>query len=118
MQKTEALVLGVMRRTGIGKQSGQPYDMAMVYIATPISDSEKPGNKLTAGGYDRKELDADPEAVQAMLAHAKHFPCHMVLSLDARMDERQNLRAVVTDMQRSPDHSKGHEPVAKAAKAA
>lgn len=98
MAQQEAIVIGASRRVGISKNSGNPYDMAMVLIAAPMQSSQKTGNNFTAFGYQQKEVDATEEAVEAIGRVAQRLPARLVLNVEAEIDERGNARAVCTGL--------------------
>lgn len=86
------VIAGASRRTGVGKQSGQPYDMCMLQSLSPMKSVDKPGNRYVACGYEVKELEASPEAIDQCMKLADRFPCRVELTIGAYFDDRGNMR--------------------------
>ena len=55
--------IGATRRTGKAKATGNPYDMSMMFNATPVKSSSSANNVFTGYGHETREIELDPEAL-------------------------------------------------------
>lgn len=52
----QVTIIGVSRMRGVGKQSKQPYDMARLFVMSPIRGFSKEGLDISGFGYEVAEL--------------------------------------------------------------
>lgn len=75
-------VIGVKRVKGIGKESGNPYDMCRAICLSPIEPMSGEKMSIQGFGYEVAEVNLDPEALPAF-GNLK-FPCHLNLEVEPR----------------------------------
>lgn len=73
-----ATVLGVFRRSGTAKKSGQPYDFAKAIIQTSI----RSGGNTQGYGFQGQEVDLDPACLPQF--EGLRFPVELTLKTEAR----------------------------------
>lgn len=88
-----ANVVGVVRLSGIGKESGKPYDFAQVLYLRPIEVSASEKFTLQGYGFEVGKLDLDIDALP-QFAQVK-FPAQLDLVVD-NVPGRSGLRAVIS----------------------
>lgn len=57
--------IGVSRRSGTSKKTGAPYDMCTLQFAVPIQEVNTANMNYTGYGFETKEIEVMPEAIQA-----------------------------------------------------
>jgi len=73
-------VIGCMHMQGIGKDSGKPYNMARLYVLSPMTGHVTDSMKRVTSGFEAMEIDVLPEAVPEFLL--KQYPCKLDLVTD------------------------------------
>ena len=73
-------VLGVKRMHGIGKDSGNEYDMASLFVIVPIEPVNKETLKIEGYGYETGELQVEPKALKQF--EGFKYPCALELTLE------------------------------------
>jgi len=66
-------VLGVTRRFGKGRESGNDYDMAFLNSLTELRSSKNENSTFQAKGFRQLEIELLPEAVAQFLS--LDYPC-------------------------------------------
>lgn len=56
--------IGVSRRSGTSKKTGNPYDMCQLSFAVPIQPVNSANMQLQGYGFEAKEIDVQPEAME------------------------------------------------------
>ncbi|WP_416242523.1 hypothetical protein ACLSSQ_09175 [Azospira sp. APE16] len=69
--------IGVIRMSGIGKESKKPYDFAQLFYLRPIEPTAKETFQLAGYGYEVAKLDMELAAVSKFSRVA--FPAHLEL---------------------------------------
>jgi len=90
-------ILGVTRRHGKGKESGEAYDMAFVNSLTQVRSSTRPDNVFQAAGFRQIEVQLDPNAINDFLG--LDYPAEYEVMTDSR-PSAQGLVAVVTGLKK------------------
>ncbi len=73
-------VLGVKRMNGIAKESGNPFDMASIFVVVPIETSSNAKITIQGYGYEVGEMALEPEALKQF--ESFKFPCSLELTLE------------------------------------
>lgn len=73
-------VLGVKRMSGIGRDSGNEYDMASLFVIVPIENVNRDNLKIVGYGYETGELQIQPEAIKQF--ENFKYPCPLELTLE------------------------------------
>ncbi len=73
-------VLGVKRMNGIAKESGNPYDMASIFVIVPIENVSKGNLNIVGHGYEVGEMPLEPEAIKQF--ENFKFPAVLDLTLE------------------------------------
>ena len=73
-------VLGVKRMNGVAKESGNPYDMASIFVIVPIENVSKGNFTILGYGYEVGEMPLDPEAIKQF--EGFKYPCAIELTLE------------------------------------
>lgn len=55
--------VGVTRRKGTAKASGNAYDMCMFFYAVPVDSVNKPSMQYHGYGYETKEMELNPDSM-------------------------------------------------------
>jgi len=87
----KVLVLGVRHQTGVGKESGKPYDMRpSLVVASPLESVDRENLKINAAGFESLIVECSPEVYRQVSANpGQAFP--MVLDLDMTSRKRGEL---------------------------
>jgi len=91
------MILGVTRRHGKGKDSGNDYDMAFVNSITPLSSSSRPDNIFQAHGFRQLEIELDPNSIDQF--SGLKFPAEYEVTTGSR-PSNNGLVTVVTGLQK------------------
>jgi len=89
----QVLAIGVVRMSGIGKESGKPYDFAQLIYLKPVEPVEKEKFQLRAYGYEPTKADVDNGSFEKFSQVV--FPCRLELELDT-IPGREGFRTVIT----------------------
>ena len=73
-------VLGVKRMHGIAKESGNPFDMASIFVIVPIESTKSERFSIEGFGYETGEMPLEPEALKQF--ENFKFPCALELTLE------------------------------------
>lgn len=76
-------IIGVSRRQGISKRTGNSYDMAQVKTLQPLVGTD---SNYIASGFKEVEMSCDTNT--AMKAMQYGFPCEVVAKLEIRGDAK------------------------------
>ncbi len=90
-------VIGAIRMSGIGKESGKPYDFAQVLFLNPVSVTAGERFSLHGFGFEVGKLDLATDALN-QFSEVK-FPALLELTID-NVAGRNGLKAVVTGIAR------------------
>lgn len=93
-----AIVIGVKRMSGVGKESGKNFDFAQVEILRPMEVTASPKFTLVGFGYETSKIDLAVEALDRF--RDVRFPSTLELTVDT-VPGRQGLRSVVTGFRAS-----------------
>lgn len=85
--------IGVKRMSGVGKESGRPFDFARMTILRPMEAVAGEKFQLSGYGYETSDLDVENDALP-QFAQIK-FPAQLDLVVDT-VPGRQGLRSIVT----------------------
>lgn len=88
----KAMVIGVKRMRGIGKDSGRPFDFAQVEVLRPMENVSGEKFTLTGLGFETSKLDAKIECLAAF--NDVKFPATVDLLIEQEAG-RSGLRSVV-----------------------
>lgn len=82
----KTLILGIRHQTGIGKESGQPYDMrTQLVIASPMESLDRQNLKVRAVGYEAMTIECAPEVFNELVKlPLQKFPIALDLDLSSR----------------------------------
>lgn len=89
--------IGVKRMSGVGKDSGKPFDFSRLTILRQIEVAATQNFQLQGYGFETSDLDLANEALP-QFAQLK-FPCAIDLIVDT-VPGRQGLRSVVVGIQK------------------
>ena len=84
--------IGVKRMSGVGRESGKPFDFSRLTILRPLEASATEKFQLSGYGFETSDLDLSNEAIP-QFAQVK-FPANLDLVVDT-IPGRQGLRSVV-----------------------
>lgn len=84
--------IGVMRMSGIGKDSGKPYDFAQLVVLNPIEPAAKDNFNLVGYGFETSKLDMKVDAVRSFAGVS--FPCVIEVQTEEELG-RNGIRTVV-----------------------
>lgn len=73
-------VLGVKRMHGTAKESGNPFDMASIFVIVPIEPTNSAKFSIEGFGYEVGEMPLEPEALKQF--ENFKFPCAIELTLE------------------------------------
>lgn len=73
-------IIGVMQMAGIGKESKRPYDMARLYVLSPLENVKTDSMVRNAAGFEAMEIDLAKESVSLFLAQT--YPIKAELKVD------------------------------------
>lgn len=90
--------IGVKRMSGIGKESGKPFDFSRLTILRPIEVAATEKFQLTGYGYEVSDLDLANDALP-QFAQVK-FPVNLDLVVDT-VPGRSGLRSVVVGIKQA-----------------
>jgi len=85
-------VIGVVRMSGIGKESGKPFDFAQLRYLRPVEPVSGPKFSLAGFGYETGDMDLEKEALSKF--GQCQFPCSLELEVE-NVPTRSGLKAVV-----------------------
>ncbi len=88
-----AIVIGVKRMSGIGKESGNSYDMARLICIAPIDAVNNASLRIEGFGFEPAEIELAPEAI-GQFAGIK-FPAELELKEEARARRGQFVMYIV-----------------------
>lgn len=89
----KAMVIGVKRMSGVGKESGRPFDFAQVEVLRAMEVSATGKFTLVGYGYETTKIDLALDALERF--REVRFPCSLELLVET-VPGRQGLRSVVT----------------------
>lgn len=92
--------IGVKRMSGIGKESGRPFDFAQIEILRPMEVTASEKFTLVGYGHETSKIDLAIDCVQKFAD--VRFPAVLDLVVET-VPGRQGLRSVVTGFTRSAD---------------
>jgi len=90
----KVMVTGVKRVEGVGKESGNPFDICRVFCLVPVEQASGK-MKVTGSGFEVAEMELEPAALAAF-SQAK-FPCELELQVEQRF-ARGEFRSIVTGL--------------------
>lgn len=90
--------IGVKRMSGVGKDSGRPFDFTQLSILKPIEVTASEKFSLQGYGYETSDIDVANEAL-GKFAGIK-FPAILDLVVDTQPG-RRGLRSVIVDIKQS-----------------
>lgn len=90
--------IGVKRMSGIGKESGKPFDFSRLTILRQIEVAATDKFQLTGYGYETSDLDLANDAMP-QFAQVK-FPANLDLVVDT-VPGRSGLRSVVVGIKQA-----------------
>ena len=73
-------IIGLMHMAGIGKESKRPYDMARLYVLSPLENVQNDSMTRKAAGFEAMEIDLAKEAVPLFLNQS--YPLKAELKVD------------------------------------
>lgn len=76
----QVMAIGVVRMSGIGKESGAPYDFAQLIYLRPVEPVKKEKFQLRAYGFEPTRADVDNGSFEKFSQLV--FPCRIELELD------------------------------------
>lgn len=88
----KAIVIGVKRMRGIGKESGKAFDFAQCEVLTPMNNVSGEKFNLTGLGYETSKLDMKMESLSAF--NDVKFPATLDLVIEHEPG-RNGMKAVV-----------------------
>ncbi|SMB27284.1 conserved protein of unknown function [Sterolibacterium denitrificans] len=86
-------VIGVKRLSGVGKESGKPFDFAQISVLRPVEPATSEKFSLEGYGFEVADLDLATDAVAKF--RDVRFPAELDLQVD-NVPGRKGLRSVVT----------------------
>lgn len=92
-------VLGVKRMNGIAKESGNPFDMASIFVVVPIETSSNSKITIQGYGYEVGEMALEPESLKQF--ENFKFPCTLELTLEPVL-YRGKISQIVTGTTSAP----------------
>lgn len=90
--------IGVKRMSGIGKDSGKPFDFSRMTILRPVEMVTGDKFQMHGYGYETSDLDVENEALP-QFAQVK-FPAQLDLQVDT-VPGRMGLRSVVVGVKQA-----------------
>lgn len=90
--------IGVKRMSGIGKETGRPFDFSRMTILRPMEVVAGEKFQLSGYGYETADLDVENDALP-QFAQIK-FPAQLDLVVDT-VPGRNGLRSVVTGVKQA-----------------
>lgn len=97
-QKMRVTAIGVKRMSGVGKDSGRPFDFSRMTILRQMEVVAGEKFQLSGYGYETADLDVENEALP-QFAQIK-FPAQLDLVVDT-VPGRNGLRSVVTGIKQA-----------------
>lgn len=94
----QATVIGVTRMTGIGKETGKPYDFAQVHYLRPLEITASEKFSLAGFGYEAGKMDLAVDAL-SKFSQVK-FPSQLELEVD-NVPGRNGLRAIIVGFKKA-----------------
>ena len=79
----KAMLIGVVRRRGKAKASGNDYDMCNATILTPVEVRNSASMVVEGAGFETMEMPVDPVALPQFLQLPK-YPVQVELVTEAR----------------------------------
>lgn len=73
-------IIGCMHMAGIGKESKRPYDMARLYVLSPLENVKNETMTRNAAGFEAMEIDVAKDAIGIFLAQT--YPIKAELKVD------------------------------------
>lgn len=73
-------VLGVKRMHGIAKESGNPFDMASIFVIVPIEPTKSEKFSIEGHGYEVGEMPLEPDVIKQF--ENFKYPCALELTLE------------------------------------
>lgn len=95
----QVIAIGVFRMTGIGKDTGNPYDFSQLLYLKPIEPVAKEKLQLRGFGYEVAKCDLSNESLEKF--NQCPFPVRIELETDT-IPSRQGFRTVVTGYRAVP----------------
>ena len=90
--------IGVKRMSGVGKESGRPFDFSLLTILRQIEVAANDKFQLSGYGFETCDLDLSNDALP-QFAQVK-FPANLDLVVDT-VPGRQGLRSVVVGIKQA-----------------
>lgn len=90
--------IGVKRMSGIGKESGKPFDFSRLTILRPMETAATEKFQMSGYGFETSDLDLANDAMP-QFAQVK-FPANLDLVVDT-IPGRQGLRSVVVGLKQA-----------------
>lgn len=90
--------IGVKRMSGVGKESGKPFDFSRLTILRPLEPAATEKFQMSGYGFETSDLDLANEALPHF-AQVK-FPANLDLVVDT-IPGRQGLRSVVVGVKQA-----------------
>jgi len=90
--------IGVKRMSGIGKESGKPFDFSRLTILRPLEAAATEKFQLAGYGFETSDLDLANDAMP-QFAQVK-FPANLDLVVDT-VPGRSGLRSVVVGIKQA-----------------
>jgi hypothetical protein len=78
----KAMMIGVVRRRGKAKESGNDYDMCNATLLTPVEPMNNGKMVVEGAGFDTMEMPVEPSALANFLT--LKFPASVELVTEAR----------------------------------
>lgn len=73
-------IIGIMHMAGIGKESKRPYDMARLYVLSPLENVQNDSMTRKAAGFEATEIDLAKDSVPLFLNQS--YPLKADLKVD------------------------------------
>ena len=93
---SEMLVCGLVRRSGVSKNSGNSYDFTQLVVLVPVESVARENMQVSGIGYEVATLDAAPE-LQGLLSKAR-FPAVMDVTIETKPRAGGRVQTVVTSV--------------------
>ncbi len=90
--KQKMLIVGVSRRQGISKKTGNQYDVSVINTLQPQYGTD---SNYVASGYKLVEMQAPSQVVMDSLS--LNFPCSVEAELGIRGDGKLEIISLVAD---------------------
>lgn len=102
-------IIGLMHMAGIGKESKRPYDMARLYVLSPLENVQNETMTRKAAGFEAMEIDLAKDSVPLFLNQS--YPLKAELKIDM-LPRAGKLSPVVTGFVNAESAARLARPVA------